>query len=1147
MSGLVRYNGHAFISYCPDDAVHADRLQRAFTVAGIPVWRDTAALWPGDDKRLIIRSAIADRALAFVACFSRLSLARTTGSHNEELGIALDQLRQRLPGEPWLIPVRFDDCVVPDLDIGFGRTLASLATADLFGSADARNIAQLVASVTRILGPVSAVAVTPPIPSAAGATVASAGPKEAAREVAFALMALDDAGRFGGPAAEILDRVLSAAAETANWSEEQVQSFRARIRSHGLDPRLLIPGMDLHREAVRRWADAAGSDGAGSGGWESAPVLIAALSAALDDVVRAGYLTDLSDGARRYLSAALLGDDPAPLGDFYQGLSSYLPPLRSSSREVVLVRTSTDAAVSTTDEARDDESRKKRQHGLRLSSVARQMCRLPQADPHVIGRRDDVANICARIRSTLLERGAATAFFSGQPGVGTSTVAIEAARELSSEFSGGALYLDLHGLDSGSRRDIRTVVRIVSEALGLDLAAAAQGDDEMVSAFTGQLSARRVLLVLDNARDAGHAAPLARASMGCAVMVTSRDQLQGFADPSLVFRVEPLKRKDSVQLLATSLGGRPTVPRQLDAIAELCADIPLALRIMGSRMASRTDLDPGFHLKMLSKESARLPYLTSGDRAVRTAIKLSYDNLDEASKHVFRLIPAAPGSSLTGPDLGQVTGESATSRELLLIRLADQSLAAQATLWMPNGDTVARFTLYSLVRLFALERLIDEVPVDEIREFRRRFITLLRDQLIELTGQADGAELYGELDPTLFHAAETHAEEEGWLDLARDLAYNLYVVYYSRKELDSVVAVNAMRLRVQLMRGDYDQGALTCLNNAEDLRAMGAMTQALAAAREGREIAAQHGLPLRVAEADFKISVLLGEEKDWRGALDAGSRAVEEISALGQGSAAVDAAINNSVFALMLGSQESLDWSRRAAELADQWGDDSQKASAYLHLGRAEVRHGSCVSAVGFSKRAHELFEKDKEWWNAGVAARDAATSAEIVGDLTAAAEQLGITAEMWGRSGRQPWQMVAFIDLSALQARAGSFAAAETALAHGYAAREDKPSIQMKLLKQEIRVRRAVLQQYLGKAATSGKAGTALDHSADFLDDEAGTENASVLRDLRNYAADTQSNAGMRSRLLRHLQTNTWNLPDQNLQWIRDEFPAKASIGMLG
>ena len=358
--------------------------------------------------------------------------------------------------------------------------------------------------------------------------------------------------------------------------------------------------------------------------------------------MRGGDIDNLSVDARCYLSAALLGDDPPPPNNFYYDLSTNLPPLRSSSREVVLVGNSDRAAPSTADGVKDDEWRKKRQHEIRLSSVARQMCQLPQTHPQVIGRGDDIAKICAGIRSTLLARGAATAFLSGQPGVGTSTVAIEAARALSSEFSGGVLYLDMHGLDAGSRRDMRTVIRIVSEALGFDLAATAHGDEEMMSAFTSQLSRQRILLVLDNARDAAHVAPLAHAPMGCAVMVTSRDQLQGFADPKLVFRVEPLQRHDSVELLAASVISRPTDLRQLDTIAELCADIPLALRIMGGRMASRPDLDPSVHLKVLAQESARLPYLTTGDRAVRTAIRLSYDNLDEAGQQVFRLIPRTP-------------------------------------------------------------------------------------------------------------------------------------------------------------------------------------------------------------------------------------------------------------------------------------------------------------------------------------------------------------------------------------------------------------------------------------------------------------------------------------------------------------------------
>ena len=61
--------GHAFISYVREDSNRVDQLQRRLEAAGIPVWRDTADLWPGEDWRAEIRRAISDNALVFIACF----------------------------------------------------------------------------------------------------------------------------------------------------------------------------------------------------------------------------------------------------------------------------------------------------------------------------------------------------------------------------------------------------------------------------------------------------------------------------------------------------------------------------------------------------------------------------------------------------------------------------------------------------------------------------------------------------------------------------------------------------------------------------------------------------------------------------------------------------------------------------------------------------------------------------------------------------------------------------------------------------------------------------------------------------------------------------------------------------------------------
>jgi hypothetical protein len=141
------HRGHAFISYVNEDSAAVGELQHLLEAAGIPVWRDTDSLWPGEDWRAKIRDAITRDALVFIACFSSHSAARQKSYQNEELRLAVEQLRQRQPHDPWLIPVRFDDCPVPELELGPGRTLESLHRADLFGESRDQAGRRLVGAV----------------------------------------------------------------------------------------------------------------------------------------------------------------------------------------------------------------------------------------------------------------------------------------------------------------------------------------------------------------------------------------------------------------------------------------------------------------------------------------------------------------------------------------------------------------------------------------------------------------------------------------------------------------------------------------------------------------------------------------------------------------------------------------------------------------------------------------------------------------------------------------------------------------------------------------------------------------------------------------------------------------------------------------
>ncbi|WP_167550870.1 toll/interleukin-1 receptor domain-containing protein [Cryobacterium arcticum] len=147
---------HAFLSYIHEDKVHVDELQEALEAAGIQVWRDTRDLWPGEDWQAKIRAAIKSDSIAFIACFSAAGETREKSYQYEELTLAVDEYRQRRPKTSWLFTVRFDDCAVPEFDLGGGRTLDStIQRTDLFGPNKTVQTVRLSQAVGRVTNPPS--------------------------------------------------------------------------------------------------------------------------------------------------------------------------------------------------------------------------------------------------------------------------------------------------------------------------------------------------------------------------------------------------------------------------------------------------------------------------------------------------------------------------------------------------------------------------------------------------------------------------------------------------------------------------------------------------------------------------------------------------------------------------------------------------------------------------------------------------------------------------------------------------------------------------------------------------------------------------------------------------------------------------------
>jgi TIR domain len=113
---------HVFISYVSEDRETVDKLQHDLEKAGITVWRDRSSLGPGDLWKSSIRRAIASGTF-FIGCFSTASRRRAKSYMNEELTLAIEELRVRDRARVWFLPVVLPGGEVPDRLIGAGETL----------------------------------------------------------------------------------------------------------------------------------------------------------------------------------------------------------------------------------------------------------------------------------------------------------------------------------------------------------------------------------------------------------------------------------------------------------------------------------------------------------------------------------------------------------------------------------------------------------------------------------------------------------------------------------------------------------------------------------------------------------------------------------------------------------------------------------------------------------------------------------------------------------------------------------------------------------------------------------------------------------------------------------------------------------------
>lgn len=301
---------------------------------------------------------------------------------------------------------------------------------------------------------------------------------------------------------------------------------------------------------------------------------------------------------------------------------------------------------------------------------------------------------------------------SGMAGVGKTTLAVRLAHELSPRFPDGQLYLNLRGFDgAGTVIEPQDAIRQLLETQGIAPSKLPSGPAAQAELYRSLLHGRRMLILLDNARDAEQVRPLLPNGPGCMVIITSRNRMFGLVTSAGAhfLPLDVLTPAQSREFLAARLGEQRLAKEPL-AVSELISSsggLPLALAIVAARAAIR----PGFPLAAIADElraGGGLDAFADVDPATdtRSVFSWSLRALTPAAGQLFRLLGLHPGPDFAPPVAAALSGMPVRNARLLLNELSYAHLVAE--------HVPGRYSQHDLLRTYAAE-LAEEADADAMR------------------------------------------------------------------------------------------------------------------------------------------------------------------------------------------------------------------------------------------------------------------------------------------------------------------------------------------------------------------------------------------------------------------------------------------------
>lgn len=616
---------------------------------------------------------------------------------------------------------------------------------------------------------------------------------------------------------------------------------------------------------------------------------------------------------------------------------------------------------------------------------------LPADTADFTGRRVQARRLRSLLTSNRADRrkGAPpVCILMGGPGVGKTALATHVAHLVRDDFPDGQLYVHLHGSGLAPMGAGDVLARLLRD-IGTPPSAVPGDEQEQETLYRSLLADRRMLIVLDDAKDAGQVLPVIPGSAGCGVVITSRRRLVEVAGAQVI-ELQALDDHEARQLFRRIATVKRTADES-EAVAEvlrICAGLPLAIRIAASRLATRPDWSVGALADRLSDQRRRLDELSTGFLALRSSFAASYASLGGHPEHpstlprAFRLLGLWPGPS--------VSLQAAT--ELLGGGDVAATLEALIDLHLLECRTPGRYSLHDLLRVYAAERALEEETTEERSAAIRRLLNwylqvtaaanewvAVRCQHIELglplvpsraafPGYAEALAFLDTEAPNLI-AAVALAPSFGLHDMAWKLALAMDGWFRLRKPWTSWVATQETGLASARLLGDltaeaWIRGKLA----APLLYREEALPDALDQLYRAREIHLRQGDELSLVNVLVNIGLGLQRQGQLGRAEEYMTDAIAIARKVGSDVKESAALINLANLQQELGrSSDALRHGHQALAIARRTEDIHVECAALILIGRGYHAAGRSADAAASYERAitigHELGDAYLECW----------------------------------------------------------------------------------------------------------------------------------------------------------------------------------------